>query len=377
LDLLAANLDGDQVIEFAAARTQAAASPIAILDFDDCDGPVVTATAAYGELRQGLLSSNGLFAVERRKISRWSYLGPTMISEVDSTVATGAVIERVAFGSTSGAGMAVVDLGAGWTYAPLDRTTGFGNELSAAQPPLGWSAYFGQGEFLHGDELGLRRIDLGFQVEAVASAPDVEDPIVVSTDEGDSVIAARADDELLVIAWKDGASAGMSMVDFGTAVIAGPVPARSNDEIRLFVLLEDGRLASCQANEDTGACPISAGTKQLALAEIDDERSLLTAFIDGDSWPDLVFVSVTGKVFFQRGAALDADAAPMIDLGRANHAAPAIALDFFSAYGRAGSLLVVPHDRSLSLIPFAGRQDQQDSVWPQHRRDSLRSARLQ
>jgi hypothetical protein len=376
LEVLAANLDGDSVIEFVVASAEAVSSPFAVIDFDDCDDPVVTSTAAYGELRQGLLFENGLFAAERNKISRWSYAGPNAISEVDARAASGLDIERLAFGPDDRTGLSVVDLGAGWTYSRFDPALGFQASLDAPARPRGASAFFRDDLFLHGDDLALRLIDPGAQVSAAATTADVSDPAVVDLDDDEFLFAARAVDEMVVVAWRNGAVAASTMVDFGAAILAGPIAARTNGDIRFYALLVDGTLTSCTADEQNASCSIDSGTKQFAAGELDDRRTLLSAFIDSDDRPDIVFVGFSGRVFFQRGDQLANDAAPAIDLLEDNLAPPAIAIDFFAAYGRQGSLLVVPHDGTVSLVPFAGRDGGASALWPQHRRDRQRSARL-
>ncbi len=377
LEMLAADLDGDGITELVAARSAAGGSPMAIIDFDHCDQPVVTATVAYGELRQGLLFSDRLLAAERRKISQWTYQGPGMIDETESRVASAADLEHLALGGGSDKGFAVADLGSGWRYLAFDPTTGFGQNTAAVERPQGSSAHFANGTYVHGDDLGLRLITPGSPLEDAALAPTVRDPIVFRPEDS-TLFAARSNaHEVLIAVWKSGAIVDSLSVDFGGTIVAGPIAATSGENGRIFVLLADGTLTGCQTHEDNGACTLFTRTKQYPLADIDDRRALLTAWVDDDSWPDVVFVSKRGRVYFASGGAVDTDAAPMVDLGKDARDASAIAPDFFSAYGREGTLLVVQHDHAISLVGWRGPAVAPAArLWPQSRRDALRSAQL-
>lgn len=370
--MLAADLDRDGVTELVAARKAPAGSPLAVVDFASCNTTVVTATAAYGELRQGAVAGGGsFFSVERGRIERWSYDGQSVIA---SDFLSGDDVERLAFSPLGSGGLAVVNE-SGWGYQRIDASSGGGRFIPAPDRPKSFSAHLDGDRFLHPDDQALREVD-DDSVGTFRALERPRAPVVIDQGGNEQLISARtgSGDRIWIAVYKEGRITGTSTRTFSSDIVAGPVPARRGEHVRLFVLLDDGTLTGCEVEEDNGNCESLGSTRQIAPADVDDERGLLTAWVDQDDWPDVIVVGKTGRVEFASGARLQDDAAPAIELGKSATGGAAVAPDFFDAFGLSGHLLVVPHDHALSLIGWSGPTGNADGLWPQHRRDGRRSA---
>lgn len=369
--LLAADLDGDDVTELVAARKAPSASPMAIVDFRRCDSTVVTATAAYGEVRQGAVAAGtSFFSVERGRIERWSYDGQSVAA---SLFLDEDDVERLAFARSGPSGLAVTNQG-GWGYRRIDADSGGGRFIPAPERPKSFSAYLGGDRFLHADDQALRRID-DDSVDTFRIMERPRDPVGAYIGDDKDVVGARigSGEQLAITMYKEGRIIGTSTRTYSSEIVAGPVPARSGDHVRLFVLLADGTLTGCEVEEDDARCE-GFSSRQIDAADVDGERTLVTAWVDQDEWPDVIVVGKTGRVVFASGGRLQDDAAPSIELGKPARGGAAVVPRFFESFGLTGHLLVVSHDGSLSLIGWSGASGNVDRLWPQHRGDGRRSA---
>ena len=366
LPLLAADLDGDSVVEITAASST---GEVAVIDFGECAEPnVVLLNRTPEPLVQAPLSREGRwFLVQPNEIERLTYDGtitPDGAPFVDAPTVHGLMFRN-------DEGLATTNDG-GWQYVRVDFETGPMGTYAAPEAPVSFGVDYFDGAFLHADASSIQRIRT--DVSEFLDVPNVSQLLVVGDDEDGLVAGRLGADSLIIIRIEDGAIANTSSVAFPSAIIAGPMPAERQDEVRLTVILENGTLTGCQLVIDENGCTPFDETRAIGAGRVSPDLETISIGIDGNPWPDTIYADTEGRIHFVRGDAAEQDAANAVDLGSPASATGAGVVDFFVPLGLSGHLLAVPQASGVAIIGWNGGTA--GDGWSQHRADEERSGRL-
>lgn len=381
--LMAGDLDGDGVVELAASRTQN--SMVSIVDFEGCAEPVVRSSSINGELeRAPLLASSSpakMYFLQRNGVYAGTYAGALSPLTQESS---GEDAEHMAASPTQDFLAASLRRG---MWRAVIRNLAAGTETTILtedrlESPL---AHFQGQDFIGCDEERVRLIQSnGDFAELGQEIPNLNSPVTIDgallNQPSRKYIAARAGAHLVTYRTDlAGKNVSTSSISFGAPLVGEPVPLHFQGEVRIAVMTTAGEVRVCSLSA-SGDCAVRSDMFSILGAEVPSSAGLITAYVDGDGWPDLIVVTSQGSLHFRSGAQIDQAAAPSVSLpsGEVSRIA-AVIPEFWSAFGVSGSMLAVQQGDQLRWVGWqtpAGAPVSTGALWPQWRRDAQKSARM-